>query len=112
MQEIITAQQVDRAFLTLAVAGPLVGAAVGWARSKHALRGLLWGMLLTANWLLWRVYNTITDYLGLDTVRNLLVNLALFVTLGAIAGFIAAWRVKRGEASRGADTGSGSSPHL
>ncbi|MCS6949428.1 MAG: hypothetical protein RMM06_04805 [Armatimonadota bacterium] len=112
MQEIITAQQVDRVFLILAIVGPLVGAAVGWARGRRTLQGLLWGMLLTANWLLWRVYNAITDRLGLDTVRNLLVNLALFVTLGVVAGFLAAWRVKRGTTPHGTGAGRGqASPH-
>lgn len=99
MQEIITASQVDALFLALAVAGPLIGAGIGWARGRRPLVGLLWGLLLTANWILWRIYNTITDRLGLDTVRNLLVNLALFVALGAIAGYIVALRVRRENAS-------------
>lgn len=111
MQEIITAQQVDTLFLVFAVGGPLVGAAIGWLRGKRVLHGLLWGMLLTANWLLWRVYNAITDRLGLDTVRNLLVNLVFFITLGAVAGWFVAWRMKRGEASHGAGAGRGSASH-
>lgn len=105
MQEIITAKQVDVLFLVLAIAGPIVGAGIGWAKNRRALTGLLWGLLLTANWLLWRVYNAITDRLGLDTVRNLLVNLALFVVLGAVAGYLAALRAKRGNASY--ETGAG-----
>lgn len=106
MQEIITAKQVDALFLTLAIAAPAVGAAVGWVRSKRALTGLLWGVLLTANWILWRLYNAITDRLGLDTVRNLLVNLTLFVVLGAVAGYLTALRVKRRNVSYGAGAGS------
>ncbi len=47
------------------------------------------GCLGILNWVLWRLYNAITDQLGLDTVKNLLVNLALFVALG-IAGGVAA----------------------
>lgn len=105
MQEIITAKQVDALFLVLAIAGPIVGAGIGWAKNRRALTGLLWGLLLTANWLLWRVYNAITDRLGLDTVRNLLVNLALFAVLGAVAGYLAALRAKRGSASY--ETGAG-----
>ncbi len=95
MQEIVTAQQVDRLFLILAIAGPLGGAGVGWLWQKRAVHGLLWGLLLTANWILWRLYNAITDRLGLDTVRNLLVNLAMFVALGAVAGFVMAVRSRR-----------------
>jgi len=110
VQEIITAKQVDTLFLALAIAGPLLGAGIGWARSRRTTTGLLWGLLLTANWILWRIYNAITDRLGLDTVRNLLVNLALFVVLGAIAGFLAALRAKRREVSYGAGAGSGQTP--
>lgn len=111
MQEIITAQQVDTLFVVLAVGGPIVGAAIGWLRGKRVLHGLLWGMLLTANWLLWRLYNAITDRLGLDTVRNLIVNLVLFLVLGAVAGWLVARRSRRGEASHGAGAGRGSASH-
>ncbi|MCS6830362.1 MAG: hypothetical protein RMM08_07215 [Armatimonadota bacterium] len=107
MQELITAKQVDTLFLALAIAGPVAGAALAWAKERRLLTGLLWGLLLTANWLLWRLYNAITDRLGLDTVRNLLVNLALFVALGAVAGYLAALRAKRRNASYGAGAGGG-----
>ena len=110
MQEVITARQVDMLFLALAIAGPLLGAGIGWVRSRRAITGLLWGLLLTANWILWRIYNAITDRLGLDTVRNLLVNLALFVVLGAIARFLTALGAKRREASYGAGAGGGQTP--
>lgn len=104
MQEIVTAGQVETLFLALAIAGPLIGAGIGWVRGRRPLTGLLWGLLLTANWVLWRIYNAITDRLGLDTVRNLLVNLALFVALGAIAGYVTALRTKRGNTSYATDT--------
>lgn len=107
MQEIITAKQVDALFLTLAIAAPIAGAAIGWVKGKRALSGLLWGLLLTVNWILWRVYNAITDRLGLDTVRNLLVNLALFVVVGAVAGYLAALRTRRRRVSYGAGAGGG-----
>lgn len=95
MQEIITRQQVDSLFLALAVAGPLIGAGIGWFCGRRAFTGLLWGLLLSANWVLWLIYNALTDRLGLDTVRNLLVNLGLFVTLGAVVGCVAAIRWRR-----------------
>lgn len=95
MQEIVTARQVDTLFLILGIAGPLVGAGIGWWRFKRARAGFLWGLLLSANWVLWRIYNAITDRLGLDTVRNLLVNLALFVVLGAVVGYLMALRANR-----------------
>lgn len=110
MQEIITAKQVDALFLTLAIAAPIAGATIGWVKGKRARNGLWWGLLLTANWILWRLYNAITDRLGLDTVRNLLVNLALFVVLGAVAGYLAALRVRRRNASYGAGAGGSHTP--
>ena len=49
--------------------------------------GLGVGLLVGAgNYALWTAYNAITDRLGLDTVKNLLVNLAVFVAVGAAAG--------------------------
>ncbi len=39
-----------------------------------------------ANWLLWRMYSALTDRLGLDSVANLLLNLAIFVSIGLCAG--------------------------
>lgn len=110
MQEIVTAKQVDTLFLALAIAGPLMGAGIGWLRDKRAFTGLLWGLLLTANWVLWRIYNAITDQLGLDTVRNLLVNLALFVVLGAVAGYLGALHAKRRGATDGTGAGGGQAP--
>lgn len=95
MQEIVTAGQVEALFLALAIAGPIIGAGIGWARGRRALTGLGGGLLLTANWILWRVYNLITDRLGLDSVHNLLVNLALFIAVGVVAGYIAAHRQRR-----------------
>ena len=40
------------------------------------------------NLILWRIYNVITDHLGLDTVKNLFVNMALFVVIGVIIGVV------------------------
>lgn len=65
---------------------PLVGLAWG-ARKKRVGQGLLLGALAGAgNFALWTVYNAITENLGLDTVKNLLVNLGLFVVLGILIG--------------------------
>ncbi|MGC8668216.1 MAG: hypothetical protein ACP5VE_08900 [Chthonomonadales bacterium] len=99
MREIVTQEQVEHLFLMLAVAGPAAGALIGalvalcTPRTRgrpgiYALRGVLWGLLGTVNWLLWRLYNAITAQLGLDTVANLLVNLVLFAALGCAAGWI------------------------
>ena len=62
--------------------------------------GLIWGLVTkrmgwglsvglavgVGNYALWTVYNAITEKLGLDTVKNLLVNLGLFVVISIIIG--------------------------
>lgn len=95
MKELITAGQINTLFTTAAVAGPILGAVIGTALGarRHELRrfaliGLLIGLAGPANLILWKMYNGITDKLGLDTVKNLIVNLALFAGLGAMAGVI------------------------
>jgi hypothetical protein len=37
---------------------------------------------------LWVVYNAIEDHFGLDSVAALLINLALFVVVGVVAGMV------------------------
>ena len=52
--------------------------------------GFLWGLAFTVNWLMWKVYNFLTDRNGLDSVRNLALNLILFIIVGIVIGVIAA----------------------
>jgi hypothetical protein len=105
MREIVTVEQMDRLFLVLAIAAPIVGAAIGAALARRdkpgpgALRGLLIGLLGPANLVMWKVYNALTDRMGLDTVKNLLVQLGLFVGLGVVVG-LAAGFVMRNRAPR------------
>jgi len=76
----------------LPLAGLLAGAVYGGLKRRllaGALRGLALGSAGILNWLLWRVYNAITDRLGLDTVRNLFANLALFAVVGVVGGIVA-----------------------
>ena len=94
MREIIDMATAERLFRILAVvlpvAGAIIGALVG-VRSGSVRRPLLLGVLagLTGPivWILWRVFNAITNHNGLDTVRNLFINLALFAAVGALIGF-------------------------
>jgi hypothetical protein len=97
MRELVTQEQAQHAFILLAVAAPIIGLAIGALR-KSIVAGLAWGLLIgPGNLVLWFVYNSITDRLGLDTVKNLLVNLGLFVALGLMGGFIYG-RATRGSA--------------
>ncbi len=93
LHEIVTVGQVERLFALLAVAVPLAGLVIGalsGARRRQAGRGALLGLGIgligPLNWLLWHLYNALTDRNGLDTVRNLVINLALFLLIGAGLG--------------------------
>ena len=103
MKELIDERQAHLLMLTVLVLAPLVGLAWG-ARAKRIGRGLSLGLAAGAgNFALWTAYNALTDRLGLDTVKNLLVNLALFVTLGAVAG--AVWGIRAARTNQGGDDG-------
>lgn len=93
MHEIVDMDAVNRVFLLLAWALPLTGALIGLAigaKRQNVRQGLgvgvLAGLIGPLNLALWRIYNTITDHNGLDSIRNLFLNLALFITLGALLG--------------------------
>ena len=94
LREIIDIEAVERLFVWLAVLGPLVGLVIGAALGhrrrqlrRNSVAGLCLGLLGTLNWLLWRVYNALTDANGLDSVKGLAINFVLFVTVGAVLGF-------------------------
>lgn len=97
LHELVNIQAFARLFDILAVSGPIVGLCVGGALGSrtHSTRrgsvyGLMWGSLGVLNWLLWRAYNLLTDRNGLDSVKNLVVNLALFILVGVVIGISAA----------------------
>lgn len=96
MKELITIEQANTIMLALIVIAPIVGAALG-SIAKRTIAGLMWGAGIgVGNFALWKLYNSITNNLGLDTVKNLLVNMALFIGLGVIGGLVtgllARWR--------------------
>lgn len=101
MRELIELAAIERIFRLLAIGAPvvglLIGAAMGASRQnlkRGATRGLLFGLLGTANYLLWCIYNALTDANGLDSVRGLFINFGLFTLLGIVAGV--AW-IKLGQ---------------
>jgi hypothetical protein len=92
MSELIDLAAVERWFTVMAVILPILGVGMGAAlqsrggRPGALLTGLMIGLLGPANWLLWRIYNRIEDHYGLDSVKAMLINLALFAALGLIVG--------------------------
>jgi len=95
-RELITEHEANLLMLAVLIAAPAIGLLWG-AAAKRLRRGLAVGLLVgVGNYALWTVYNAITDRLGLDTVKNLLVNLALFVVVGIAAGLGTAWYGARG----------------
>jgi hypothetical protein len=96
MKELIELATIERLFQLLAIGAPVLGlflgAIMGVSKQnlkRGAMRGFLFGLLGTANYLLWRIYNALTDANGLDSVRGLFVNFGLFTLLGIAAGI--AW---------------------
>jgi hypothetical protein len=93
MRELVTVEQAERVIRIIAIslpaAGIVLGALAGAMRRRLArgvAAGLLAGAVGPAVWALWRVYNGVTGIYGLDSVRGLLVNLALFVGIGLAVG--------------------------
>lgn len=93
LREIVDIQSINRLFLILAVLLPLLGTLGGalWgAKASTKERGLRMGFVIgllgPLNFLLWKTYNAITDHTGLDTVRNVVLNLVLFILVGVGLG--------------------------
>jgi len=103
VKELIDPHQAHLLMLAVLVLAPIIGA--GWGLvTRRVPRGLALGLAVgVGNYALWTVYNAITDRLGLDTVRNLLVNLALFVLLGVAVGLGAGWHTGKRRAQGGPD---------
>ncbi len=84
--ELITRSQADALLWGVLVLGLVAGTVAGLIAKRKGqspvLVGLLWGVPGVLGGILWRVYNAITDRLGLDSAVNLAVNAALFVIVG------------------------------
>lgn len=105
MKELITVEQVEMLFRLLAgilfVLGAVLGVVLGrhrWGVAGGLWRGAAVGLVGLANYALWRIYLAITDRLGMDSVANLVVNLALFVAIGCAGGL--AYRLCVGRCAR------------
>lgn len=89
LREIADPQAIGKLFALLALLIPLLAAVIGGALGKRrgdakqgAISGFSAGLLAPLNWVLWRLYNAITDSAGIDTVRNVVVNAVLFAGVG------------------------------
>jgi hypothetical protein len=96
MQELVTVEQAERVIHVAAVALPLLGIALGGAIGAARRRlgrglglGLLCGAVGPAAWVLWLMYNGVIGIYGLDSVKGLLINVALFVGIGVLVGLAA-----------------------
>jgi hypothetical protein len=108
MQEIVSPAQAEAIVrgVALALAGVgLVGVIAALARRGARLRArmVLGALVIAAGGLvyfLWLVYNSIIARLGLDSVKGLLINLAIFLAVGLVCGIGAglAWRRAHGAA--------------
>lgn len=99
MKEIVTVAQADALFLALLALGVLAAPIAALLARRKGMdplaAALATGGPLVLMGVMWRVYNAVTNRLGLDTVRNLLVNLALFVVVGVFCGAGWAWLTAR-----------------
>lgn len=86
MKEMITRPQANMLILGLCAIG-VVLALLGWKviRSREVTG---YGVILVLSEPLWMVYNVIEDAFGLDSIKALLINAALFIALG-FAGRVA-----------------------
>jgi len=96
MRELIDPSAAERFLLFAALGGPLAGFIIGimlGAHENRAIRkmvaGTLIGGLCTVAYAMWRVYNAITERLGLDSVVNTALQLVMFAALGLLIGFAA-----------------------
>ena len=82
MKELITRPQANILILGICVLG-VVLTLLGWKvfRSRE-LTG--YGVILALFEPLWLVYNAIEDAFGLDSIKALLINAALFIALGFV----------------------------
>ena len=94
MKELIDPHQAQLLMIGVLLSAPIIGLIWGLL-TKRLVMGIVIGLAVgMGNYALWTVYNAITDRLGLDTVKNLLVNLMLFTMIGIAVG-LAAGFIKR-----------------
>lgn len=93
LHEIIDIVLVGKIFSLLAILTPIVGILAGSLRGMKRstlriglIRGVVIGLLGPVNWVLWTVFNVISNQTGLDSVKNVVLNMLLFIITGLILG--------------------------
>lgn len=98
MKELIDPHQAHLLMLGVLLAAPIMGLLWG-VLAKRFVAGLTGGLVVgIGNYGLWTIYNAITDRLGLDTVKNLLVNLTLFIIIGITVGLVIGFKKNQNRA--------------
>lgn len=95
LELILDERTIELGILLFAIITPILCCPVGYfigKRTKQLRFGFSWGCIAGAVgpsvFFLWKMYNAITDYFGLDTVKNLLVNLVVFSLIGVFVGLL------------------------
>jgi NhaP-type Na+/H+ or K+/H+ antiporter len=108
MRELIdlpTANAIVRGLaIGLPAAGLVIGAVVGAVRrrlGRDALAGLVIGLSGVLLWAMWLAFNGITNHYGLDSVKGLLINLAIFVAVGVAVGLVVGLVLRRTQSHKG-----------
>jgi len=92
MQELISPSQSDQ--LILLVSGALLIGGTNWGKKIFGARGVNLGFIGPLVFCLWQFHKWITrydgqrEYFGLDKVWVLVLEIVLFVALGAAAGIV------------------------
>jgi len=110
MKEIVDEKTIELVMRVLLIGGPLAGLVLGGLVgalqkkfAKRLLQGFGIGCFGVLNWILWRYYSwtvrydPATGYVGLHKVSVLLINVAVFVAVGAVIGIV--WGVSANRAA-------------
>jgi len=92
---ILNEERLHLFFIHLAWIAPVIGISTG-AAIRHfrrgdrmiVMKGCFWGFLGSFISLLWWIYNRIMNHYGLDSVKALLINFALFIVCGLLLGLL------------------------
>lgn len=113
MKELITEEQANQIILLLSVGVTLVSLVFGFYQSSkaekskkklHWANSLLCAVAGPVIWIFWKVYNSIENYYGLDSLKALEINFFIAVGIGAfffvLFYFVPGWVLEKSAAKR------------